>query len=347
MDLFLLNNPMLPNTKNRKFKDYLLLFVKGVAMGAANKIPGVSGGIVAFVAGFYPEMIHSLRRVNLKFLKLLFNKKRNLGWEYANIKFLIYLFLGSLFSYFGISQLLDLGFTHYEKEVWGLFFGLILTSLYYVYWDIKVWNFRTVLGVLFGIGTGLLITLATPGVENDQLWMVFLCGMVGILGMTMPGLSGSFLILVLGNYNLLLVDSVNHLFDIIIHLAQFKFSVFSDPTKMHYLIIIITFGIGSIVGLIFFSNLLSYVLKQYQQITTATIIGFIAGTIFTSWPWKYTNYRVSESGHIVTSQIGDPVVSNYEYYVPNLNLLSTYSTLGSIVLGCAILVLLQSYGRKK
>ncbi|MCY4161504.1 MAG: DUF368 domain-containing protein [Flavobacteriaceae bacterium] len=338
---------MPPNTKNRRFKDYLLLFIKGVAMGAANKIPGVSGGIVAFVAGFYPEMIHSLKRMNLKFLKLLLRKKTKLALEYANVKFLSYLFLGSLFSYFGISQLLDLGFTYYEKEVWGLFFGLILTSLYYVYWDIKVWNFKTVVGVLFGIGTGLLITLANPGVENDQLWMVFICGMVGIIGMTMPGLSGSFLILVLGNYNLLLVDSVNHLFDIIIHVIQLDFSIFSNPTKMHYLIIMIVFGIGSVIGLVFFSNLLSYVLKRYQQMTTATIIGFIAGTIFTSWPWKHTNYKVSESGHIVTSQIGDLVVNNYEYYLPNLSLLSTYTTIGSIVLGCAILVLLQNYGSKK
>ena len=85
---------MTPHSKDRKFKDYLLLFIKGVAMGAANKIPGVSGGIVAFVAGFYPEMIHSLKRVNYKFLKLLFSKKTRLAWEYANIKFLSYLFSG-------------------------------------------------------------------------------------------------------------------------------------------------------------------------------------------------------------------------------------------------------------
>ncbi len=337
---------MLPHKNKRRFKDYLLLFVKGVAMGAANKIPGVSGGIVAFVAGFYPEMIYSLKRLNLKFFKLLFSQKWKLALEYANFKFLSYLFLGSLFSYFGISKLLDLGFTYYEKEVWGLFFGLILTSLYYVYWDIKVWNFKTFVGVFFGIGTGLLITLANPGTENSQLWMVFICGMVSIIGMTMPGLSGSFLILILGNYNLLLVDSVNHLFDIIIHLVQFKFSVFNDPVKVHFLMILIVFGIGCVVGLVFFSNLLSFVLKRYQQITTATIIGFIAGTIFTSWPWKHTNYQISESGHYITSQIGDPVVSNYEYYLPNLNLLSTYSTLGSILLGCIILVLLQNYGRQ-
>ena len=335
------------DNNSRSFRDYILLFIKGVTMGAANKVPGVSGGIVAFVAGFYPEMIHSLQRLDFKFLRLLISGQTSVAWQYANVKFLIYLFLGSLFSYFGISQLLDLGFTYYEKEVWGLFLGLILTSLYYVIWEVRVWNYNTILGVIFGIGTGLLITFATPQSQNDGLWMVFLCGMIGITGMTMPGLSGSYLILVLGNYNLLLVDSVNHLFDILINLAQFNFSILSDPIKINFMTIIGVFGLGSVVGLIFFSNLLGYVLKKFQQTTTATIVGFIAGTFFSSWPWKYTYYKVDELGQIVTSNIGDPVVGKYVYYAPNLRELSTYSVLGSILLGVFILIFLQRYGKKK
>lgn len=334
------------NNNQRTFKDFVLLFVKGIAMGAANKIPGVSGGIVAFVAGFYPEMIHSLQRLNFKFLKLLFSNKR-LAWRYANTKFLIYLFTGSLFSYFGIAQLLDLGFTYFEKQIWGLFFGMIAASIYFVFNQVKRWNYKTIPALVLGAIVGLLITVATPQAESDNLLLVFFCGMIGIAGMTLPGLSGSFLILVIGNYNLLLVDTVNNLFDVIVSMITLNFDFLSNPLQINYLIIMVTFGVGSLFGLISLANILSYVLKKYEQITIATIIGFIAGTISTTWPWRDTVFETNESGYIITSSIGQPEVSNYVYYAPDFNEAWTFSTIGCILLGILLIVGLQSYVKRE
>lgn len=335
------------NNNQRTFKDFILLFVKGIAMGAANKIPGVSGGIVAFVAGFYPEMIHSLQRLNFKFLKLLFSSNKRLAWRYANTKFLIYLFTGSLFSYFGIAQLLDLGFTYFEKQIWGLFFGMIAASIYFVFNQVKRWNYKTIPALVLGAIVGLLITVATPQAESDNLLLVFFCGMIGIAGMTLPGLSGSFLILVIGNYNLLLVDTVNNLFDVIVSMITLNFDFLSNPLQINYLIIMVTFGVGSLFGLISLANILSYVLKKYEQITIATIIGFIAGTISTTWPWRDTVFETNESGYIITSSIGQPEVSNYVYYAPDFNEAWTFSTIGCILLGILLIVGLQSYVKRE
>ena len=197
----------------RTFTDKLFLILKGLGMGAANKVPGVSGGVVAFVAGFYEEFIYSLQKVNGKAFKLLINGRFKSFFYYINGRFLSLLFFGMIVSYFSVSKILDYLIEHYELFVWSVFFGMIIGSIYYINKDFKDWNSKTLLVLVIGIIIGVGISFLDPAKENDNLWFVFFCGIISVSGMTLPGFSGSFILILLGNYVLLLVDSVNALFD--------------------------------------------------------------------------------------------------------------------------------------
>ena len=199
--------------EKRSFSDKLWLVLKGLAMGAANKVPGVSGGVVAFVAGFYEEFIYSLQKINRKAFALLINGRFQSFYSYINGRFLGLLILGMIISYFSVSKLLDYLIEHYELYVWSSFFGMIIGSIYYISKDFKDWNTKTVIALIIGISIGIGISFLDPATQNDNLWFVFFCGIISVSGMTLPGLSGSFILILLGNYVLLLVDSVNALFD--------------------------------------------------------------------------------------------------------------------------------------
>ena len=169
--------------KQRSFSDKLWLVFKGLAMGAANKVPGVSGGMVAFVAGFYEEFIYSLQKINRKALLLLRAGKFRILWAYINGRFLSLLILGMVISYFSVSKLLDYFLVHFELYVWSLFFGMIVGSIYYVAKDFGQWNRTYLLYLLFGVMVGVGISFLEPAKQNDHLFFVFLCGMIGVSGM--------------------------------------------------------------------------------------------------------------------------------------------------------------------
>ena len=194
--------------KQRSLLDKLYLFIKGLAMGAANKVPGVSGGTVSYVLDFYEELIYSFRKVNFKAFKLLFTGRFKSFYQYINGEFMFLIMGGSIFSYFSVSLVLDYFLRNYELYVWSWFFGMIIGSIYYIGKDYGKWNRVNFMFLIFGVSLGLAISFLTPAKENDNLWFVFLCGIIGVSGMTLPGLSGSFILILLGNYVLLLVDSV-------------------------------------------------------------------------------------------------------------------------------------------
>lgn len=183
---------------NRSFTDKIGLFFKGLAMGAANKVPGVSGGTVSFVLGFYEELIFSFQRINLTALKFLFRGRFRSFFQYTNAQFLTLVLLGSVFSYFSVSLVLDFFLRNYELYVWSWFFGMIVGSIWYIGKDFGDWNAKNVISLILGASVGIGISFLTPASENDNLWFVFLCGTVGVSGMTLPGLSGSFLLILLG-----------------------------------------------------------------------------------------------------------------------------------------------------
>ena len=329
----------------RTFSDKVLLFIKGVAMGAANKVPGVSGGTVAFVTGFYEELIYSLQKINRKALMLLVNKRFRGFYQYVNGRFLLLVFAGSTFSYFSVSKVLDYFIKHYELFVWSLFFGMILGSIYYIAKDFNDWNRKNIITIIIGVGIGVAISFMSPAKENDNLWFVFFCGIIGVTGMTLPGLSGSFILILMGNYVLLLVDSVNELYKIIADIFTWNFDFIHDQVRMRYLKIISSFTLGSIFGLVVTSHILGFLLKHWHQTVTALIIGFIAGSLGIVWPWKEAIYK-TENGEFLVDSLGDKVIENYHRYIPSLTEPTTWQAIGFIIFGVIILLLLEWYGNK-
>ncbi|CAL2084734.1 DUF368 domain-containing protein [Tenacibaculum sp. 190524A02b] len=332
--------------KDRTFVEKVTLFLKGLAMGGANKVPGVSGGMVAFVMGFYEELIFTFQRINGKAFKLLFNGRFKSFGQYVNIQFLALVMLGSMFSYFSISLVLDYFLKNYELYVWAWFFGMIIGSIYYISKDFGDWKWKNIISLLIGVGIGLSISFMTPAKENDNLWFVFVCGIIGVSGMTLPGLSGSFILILLGNYVLLLVDSVNVLGSVITRLFSGDFNVLKDEIKVRYLKIIGVFTLGSAFGLVSISHVLGYVLKRWHQIVSAIIIGFITGSLGIVWPWKRTIYKMNNSAYLLDKK-GNKIVENYERYLPDLALSDTWLTIGFITLGIIMILIIDFYGKKR
>ncbi|OUW77204.1 MAG: DUF368 domain-containing protein [Flavobacteriaceae bacterium TMED212] len=316
-------------------------------MGAANKVPGVSGGIVAFVAGFYEELIYSLQKINLKAFTILVRKGWPAFYQYINGRFLVLLFTGVVISYFSISLILDYLIKNYEIQVLGVFFGMIIASLYFVYFQLEKWNLKTISFLLLGLSVGLIIMLSKPSTENDELLFVLFCGIISVSGMTLPGLSGSFLLLLLGNYTLLLVDAVNAIYFTLTDIAKLNFEFVENQSRMKLLKLAIVFTIGSITGLILFSNFLSYVLKNYKQITLSTIIGFIAGSLGVIWPWREEVLVKNNLGEVQYNAVGNPIIENYDYYLPDIFEANFWFMALFIILGILIVTLLEKYGNQK
>ncbi len=329
----------------RTLRDKIFLVLKGLGMGAANKVPGVSGGVVAFVAGFYEEFIYSLRKINTKAFKLLINGRFKSFYNYINGKFIGLLFLGMIVSFFSVSKVLDYLIKYYELYIWSVFFGMIIGSIYYINKDFKDWNYKTYTALALGIIAGISISFLNPAKENDNLWFVFFCGIISVSGMTLPGFSGSFILILLGNYVLLLVDSVNALSDTFFDLFSGNFSFIHNSQRIRMLEVLVVFTLGSVVGLVTFSHILSYILKHYKSITLSAIIGFIVGSLGVVWPWKNTIYKLAEDGTHILDSTGTKVVLNYERYIPTLNT-ETYYAVAFIFLGIIIVLALEYYGQK-
>ena len=328
-------------------QNILVLFLKGIAMGAANKIPGVSGGFIAFILGFYEKLIHSLKNINYNAFSKLFKEGIKSFSDYINGSFLIFIFLGVVFSYFSVSLLLDYLLDNYETELFGVFFGLILGSLLIIANDEKEFNYKTITALSVGFSLGLAISFLKVLPENDNLLFVFFCGIISVSGMTIPGLSGSFLLIILGNYSLLLVDSVNSIYYTVKDIIQLNFDFLNDNERIHLLKIILVFTLGSVAGLVLFSNLLSYLLNKHKQITNFLIIGFITGSLRTIWPWKTKFFDTLENGEKIYNSAGNPIIKDYEFFIPNFNLIGTWLVLLFIFLGILLVVFLGKYGEKK
>ena len=314
-------------------------------MGAANKVPGVSGGVVAFVAGFYEEFIYSLQKLNGKAFKLFINGRFKSFYQYINGRFLTLLFFGMIVSYFSVSQLLDYLLRHYELYVWSVFFGMMIGSLYYLNKDYGEWSTRTFVGLAIGAIVGLGISFLDPATENDNLIFVFFCGMISVSGMTLPGFSGSFILILLGNYVLLLVDSVNALYATIIDVFSGDFEFLQNAERMRMIKVLAVFTLGSVAGLVTFSHILNYVLKHYKKITLSVLMGFILGSLGVLWPWKETMYKLGETGMPMLDSAGNQIIEKYVRYLPGLEK-QTYLAMAFVLLGILIVLALEWYGQR-
>ena len=331
----------------RTFSDKFFLVVKGLVMGAANKVPGVSGGIVAFVGGFYEEFIYSLQKVNIKAFKLLVSGRFKSFYRYTNGQFLSLLIMGMLVSYFSISKILDYLLEEKEVLVWACFFGMILGSIHYIAKDFYHWNKNTILAGVIGLVIGISISFLSPATENNNLIFIFFCGIISVCGMTLPGLSGSFILILLGNYVLLLVDSVNALYDTFAEIIKGDFGFIQNSERVDILKILAVFTLGSATGLVTLSHLLSYVFKHYKHITTAIILGFITGSLGVVWPWKRTLFKTGPNGSLLLDSNGDPIIENYQRYLPDLALSETWWAIFFVIIGIFVLLVLDWYGKRR
>ncbi|RIH65392.1 DUF368 domain-containing protein [Mariniphaga sediminis] len=248
---------------NRNTKNYLLLVLKGMGMGAADVVPGVSGGTIAFITGIYEELINSIKSVNLNALKLFFSGRFASFWKAVNGKFLVSVLLGIGISIFSLAKGLEYLLHHYPILVWAFFFGLIVASAIYVARSIKKWNTGTVIAGIAGIVTAYFITVISPAEANTTLWFIFVSGSIAICAMILPGISGSFILVLLGMYKFIL-SSVGDL---------------NIP-------VILVFMAGAAIGIIAFSNLLSWLLRKFHDLTIAVLAGFMVGSLNKVWPWK-------------------------------------------------------------
>ena len=310
-------------------KSYIFLFLKGLAMGAVNKIPGVSGGTVAFITGIYEDLINSIKKINFKSFKILFNRGFKDFYFEINGRFLTIVFSGVIASFFSVSLILDRLIEKYELYVFGLFFGMIIGSFYVIYYQLERLSLKTLIGILVGLASGLLISFADNFEVTNSNLIIFISGMIAISGMILPGLSGSYLLLLMGNYTLIMVDSVNALYFTITEIFSFNFDFLNDPDRIYLLKILFFFTIGSVAGLIFLSNILSTLLKNYKSLTVAVIVGFIAGSLRGVWPWK-----------------SEGVDGKISLFFPNFSLVETYLTLVYIFIGILFVVLLERFANK-
>ena len=238
-----------------KQRNYLLLVLRGCAMGAADVVPGVSGGTIAFITGIYEELIDSIKSIDLQALKMLFSLRIADFWKKINGNFLISVILGIGISIFSLAKLMTWLLAHHPLYIWSFFFGLIIASSLLVGKEIKTWNVFTILSLLAGACAAYTITVATPAETPNTWWFILLSGAIAICAMILPGISGAFILLLMGKYSFIL-GAVSNL---------------NIP-------VLLLFAVGAIAGIISFSHLLSWLLKNYHTLTVSLLTGFIDGS---------------------------------------------------------------------
>ena len=249
-----------------------MLSVKGMCMGAADVVPGVSGGTIAFITGIYDELINSIKSINAASLKMFFTGKWGEFWKMINGKFLLFLLAGIGISVFSLAKIITWLLVAYPVLVWSFFFGLVLASTWFVGKDVKERDWKTGLGFLLGAALAFYITVATPAETPSHFLFIFLCGAIAICAMILPGISGSFILVLLGKYFFIM-----------------------EAVKTLDLKVIAIFGIGACVGITSFSRLLSYALSHMHNITLAVLSGFMLGSLNKVWPWKETIEGVEQN----------------------------------------------------
>lgn len=298
-------------------KEYFFLFIKGIAMGIADVIPGVSGGTIAFITGIYPELINSISNINVSLFKVWKKEGFKVFWKTANAPFFITLISGILFSVFTFMKLAHYLLEFYPDKLWSFFFGLILASALFIIKQIKKWNIKNVIGLLSATYITYIITSLPISTESPSLLYLLISGAIASCAMILPGISGSFILLLMGSYK-----SVSEA------ISNF------DITK------IIVIGTGVILGLTIFSRILKWLFNNYKDLIFAILTGLILGSLPKIWPWQ----KIA-----ATINIGSKEIINKKPYIPSLNLYNFdfLSCISLLLLGFILLLCLESFSNPK
>lgn len=275
---------------------FLTLALKGMAMGIAEVIPGVSGGTIAFITGIYEKLLNTIKAFHPSLVGTF--KKEGVGgvWETINGTFLVTLLIGMatgvVVGVFGVTHLLET----YPEMLWAFFFGLIISSAIFIGKQVDGWGIKEILALIFGTAVAYYITVASPAQGNEALWFVFLSGVIAISALILPGISGSFILLLMGMYSF------------IIPTVKTALTTFDSKSLM----IVGTFAIGCLVGLMTFSRVLSWTFKNYKNITLALLTGFMLGSLNKLWPWRNVlSTRINSKGIEVPFMEESVLPSNY------------------------------------
>jgi len=251
----------------RSLKDYVVLGLKGMAMGAADLVPGVSGGTIAFISGIYEELLNSINSINLSTLKTLRKEGLSAAWKSINGNFLLTLFIGIAISVISLAKLISSLINHPKNSllVWGFFFGLIVSSIWLVGKKVKKWDGKTIIALIAGACIAYYITILPPTTSPEAHWFMFLSGAIAICAMILPGISGSFILLLMGSYQ----------------------TIMKAISDSNYVLLVFV-ALGCAVGLLSFSRVLSWMFKKFHNITISILTGFLIGSLNKIWPWKIT-----------------------------------------------------------
>lgn len=273
-------------------KEHIANFLKGFAMGVANVIPGVSGGTIALLTGIFERLINALKSFDVEAVRLLLKFKFREFAQHVDFGFLLSVFVGVGVSIISVAKLLEFLFQSYPVYVWSFFFGLILVSVWFVGKSIGKIDVAAAVSFVVGAAVAFGLSVMNPATENTAFWYLIICGAVAVCSMILPGLSGSFVLILMGNYQLIMIYAVSH-FD---------------------MKIIVPVAVGVVVGLLAFSHFLSWLLSRYARQTMAVLTGFIFGSLGTIWPWKNPVYLMQDGTEVLKN--GKPIIQSYQMYFP-------------------------------
>jgi putative membrane protein len=302
----------------RSVKEYLVIGLKGMAMGAADVVPGVSGGTIAFISGIYEELLNSISAIDFKLLKTLKSNGIKAAWKQVNGPFLGSLFVGIFISIVSLAKVIKWLLENEPILLWSFFFGLVLASIIYIAKQISKWSFISFLVLFLGALLAYYITTLNPLVENSSTLFFFLSGAIAICAMILPGISGAFILVLLGAYKPILAAVNNRDF-----------------------VVIAAVGLGAIVGLLTFSRALKWLFAHYKNITLAALTGFIIGSLNKIWPWKETIWRMNS--HQVEVPFKQESISPFSF---DGNPQFLYTIILAIV-GFSLILLLEKLAVKK
>jgi len=313
--------------QKRSLRDYFIIFTKGLGMGTADVVPGVSGGTIAFIAGIYEELIDSISRINIQAIQTLKNDGFAAFWKYVNGNFFVALLSGIATAIISLARFITYLLDNHPVLIWSFFFGLVFASIYFVALRVTQWNTKTILAFAVGAVLAYGVTSLPAQPESDALWYIFISGMIAICAMILPGISGSFILLLMGSYEVVL-----------------------GAIKDKNLTIIAVFGTGAVIGLLSFSRLLKWMFSKYHNITIALLSGFLLGSLNKIWPWKQTITSYTKHAGLPNEKVVPIEQVNLLPHEFEKAMNGDAQMLGSILLcfaGMAVIVGLELLGNKK
>lgn len=302
-------------------RHYIFVFLKGLAMGTANVIPGVSGGTIALITGIFERIINAIKNtLSIESARLFFTGKFTKWLKHTDLVFAMVLGAGIIVAIVSVARLFEYLFAVYPVYLWAFFFGLVLASVWFVGRTVGKWNAIVVFFFVFGTAVAVLMAVLKPMGENTGFVYLLICGAVAACSMILPGVSGSFVLVLMGNYELVMIRAVNDM----------------------DLSVLIPVVIGAGVGLLGFSYILSWIFRKFRNQTISTLSGFMFGSLLIIWPWKLPVWKTGSNGELILSRSGDKIVEKYHWILPAEFNTELLIALAFIVIGIAVIAVTET-----